>query len=157
MLKASTSSVRRIGQMFVIKDTLNRKVSSGRPRASKIEDDHRLKMNVLKSIRKHLLSTAKINYFSRLTKPRRVMGKEFLSKICGKNVFCGQQTFSLTTVILSLWSSFIVEAPGRPKRNFLFNVPLIPNRFLILFTAERNVFTFFLFQNSACKSLFPAI
>ena len=31
ILKTSTSSVKRIGEMFVIKDTLNRKVGSVRP------------------------------------------------------------------------------------------------------------------------------
>ena len=82
MLKTSTSFVKIIGQRFVIKGTLNRKVSSGRPRASTIKDDHRITMNVLKDIRKRLLSTA--NKLTKLTKSRRVEEMGFLSKICGK-------------------------------------------------------------------------
>ena len=55
--------------------------------------------------------------------------------------------FFFKTVTLSMLSSFIVEALGRPERTFLFSVPLVTNPFPILFTAERNVFIFFLFQN----------
>ena len=60
---------------FVINGTLNRKIGSGRSRASTIKHDHRLKMNVLKGIRKCLLSTANIQntekkFFSRLKKFR---------------------------------------------------------------------------------------
>ena len=47
-VKTYLSTVKRIGQRFVIKDTVNRKVGSGRPRASTIKHHHRLKMTVLK-------------------------------------------------------------------------------------------------------------
>ena len=127
-------------------EILNRKVRSGRPRASIIKHNHRLKMTVLKGIRKRLLSTAKRNSFSRLTKSKRVKEKVFLSKTCGKHVFCGQQKFFFKTVTLSLWSSFIVEALGRSERTFLFYMPLITNLFPILFATQTGVFTFFCFK-----------
>ena len=60
MVKTSLSAVKRIGERFEIKGTVNRKFGSGRPRASTIKDDHWLKMTVLNDIRKRLLSTAKI-------------------------------------------------------------------------------------------------
>ena len=60
ILKTSVSAVKRIGQRFVIKDTLNRKVSSGHPIAFTIKDDHRPKMTVLNGIRKHFLNSANI-------------------------------------------------------------------------------------------------
>ena len=50
-------------------------------------------------------STTKITkFFSRLTKSRRVKEMGFLSKICGKKYFCGQQKFSFKTDILSRWA-----------------------------------------------------
>ena len=117
MLTTSLSAMKRIGHRFVIKGTLNRKGGSGRPRASIIKHNHRLKMTVLKGIRKRLLSTAKRNSFSRLTKSKRVKEKVFLSKTCGKHVFCGQQKFFFKTVILSLWSSFCGSS-GATRTNF---------------------------------------
>ena len=48
MFKTFLSAVKRIGQRFVIKGTLNRKVGSGRPRASTIKNDHKDKTTVLK-------------------------------------------------------------------------------------------------------------
>ena len=100
MLKKSLSAAKRIRQRFVIKGTLNRKVGSGHPRASTTKLDHRLKMTVLKGIRKLLLSKAKIqnskkNRFFRLTKSKRVKEMGFLSKICGKKVFCVNISFPL--------------------------------------------------------------
>ena len=59
-VKKPLSAVKRIGQRFVIKAILNRKVGSARPRGYTIKHDHRLKMTVLKGIRKRLLNTAKI-------------------------------------------------------------------------------------------------
>ena len=61
--KTFFSAVKRIGQRFVIKGTLNWKVGSGRPRPSTVKHDHRLKINVLKGIRKPLSSTVKRNFF----------------------------------------------------------------------------------------------
>ena len=64
MMKKSLTAVKRNGERFEIKDTVIRKVGSGRPRASIIKDNHRLKMTVLKNRkktfidhRKHVLST----------------------------------------------------------------------------------------------------
>ena len=51
MFKTSVSAVKRIGQRFVIKSTLNRKVGSSRPRAPTIKHEHRLKMTLLKGIK----------------------------------------------------------------------------------------------------------
>ena len=51
-IKTSLSVVKRIGQRFEIKFTVNRKVHYGRSRASTIKDDNELKMTVLKGIRK---------------------------------------------------------------------------------------------------------
>ena len=45
-----------------------------------MKDDHRLQMTDLKGIRKRLLTTAKINSFSRFTKSRIVKVTRFLSK-----------------------------------------------------------------------------
>ena len=47
-VKTFLSVVKRIGQIFEIKGTLNRKVGPGRPGTSTIKHDHRLKMAVLK-------------------------------------------------------------------------------------------------------------
>ena len=58
MLKTSLSDMKRIGQRFVIKGILNRKIGSGRPRTSTIKHDHMLKMTVLKGRRKRLFNTA---------------------------------------------------------------------------------------------------
>ena len=116
MLKTSIPAVKRIGQRFFIKRTLNRKIGSGRPRVSTIKYNHMLKITVLKGIRKRLLSTAKRNSFSKLTKSRRVKEIRFSSKICRKTVFCGQPKLSFKTVILSMWYSFIVESLGRPEK-----------------------------------------
>ena len=60
MLKTTLSAVKINGQRFVIKGTLIRKVGSGRPRASTLNHDHRLRMTVLKGIKTRLLSTPKI-------------------------------------------------------------------------------------------------
>ena len=79
-----------IGKRVVIKCKLNRKVGSDRPRDFTIKYDHMPKMTVLKGIKKLLLTTAKPNYFSTLTKSRRVKEMGFLSKLWGKYVFCGQ-------------------------------------------------------------------
>ena len=43
-MKTFFSAVKRIGQRFAIKGTLNRKVRSGHPRASTIKEGHRVKM-----------------------------------------------------------------------------------------------------------------
>ena len=45
ILKTSVSAVKRIGQRFVIKDTMNRKVRCYLPRASTIKQDHILKID----------------------------------------------------------------------------------------------------------------
>ena len=58
---------------------MNRKVGSGRPKASTIKDDHMLEITFLKGIRKCLLNTGTINPFSRLTKFKRVKKIGFLS------------------------------------------------------------------------------
>ena len=69
-----------------------------------------------------------------------------LSKYVEKNVFCGQQKFYFKTVILSMWSSFIVEALVRPQQTFLFNVLLITNLCPTLLPAERDVLSIFYFK-----------
>ena len=63
-VKTPLSAVKRFGGRFEIKGTVNRKVGSGRPRAFKIKDDHRVEMTILNvrkknfvDHRKHLLST----------------------------------------------------------------------------------------------------
>ena len=144
--------VKIIGQRFVIKGTLNRKVCSSCPRASTINEDHRLKMTILKEnfcwpqehffhiflIKSHFLHSSgffqcrKRFYFLFLI--FAVLNKCFL--------------ISFKIVILSLWSSFIVEALWRPEPTFMFNVPLIINICSILFTAERDVFNFSIFKIS---------
>ena len=58
-VKTALSTVKEIVQRFVNKGTENRKVGSGRARASTIKHHHRLKMNVLKGIRKRWLSPEK--------------------------------------------------------------------------------------------------
>ena len=80
VLKTPFLVVKRIRKRFLIKDTLNMKVGSGHHRAPTIKHDHRLKMTVLNGIRKRLLSTAKRNSFSRLTKSRRVKEMGFYQK-----------------------------------------------------------------------------
>ena len=70
----------KIGESFVIEGTLNGKISSGRPRASTMKHNHRLKITDLMGIRNFLLSTANINSFSKLSKPRRAKEMGFLSK-----------------------------------------------------------------------------
>ena len=62
MLKTSLSAVKRIGKMFVIEGTFNRKIGYGGSIASTstIKHDNRLKITVFKGIRKHLLSTTKV-------------------------------------------------------------------------------------------------
>ena len=47
-VNTSLSAVKTIGQMFVIKGTLNRKVRSGHSRVSTINYNHPLKITVLK-------------------------------------------------------------------------------------------------------------
>jgi len=84
-VKTSLSAVKRIGQRFEIKGTVNRKARSGHPRASTIKHNHRLIMTFLKVIRKRLLSRAKIQnskkkFFFRLTKFIRVEETGVLSK-----------------------------------------------------------------------------
>ena len=74
--------MKTIGQRFVIKGTLNRKVGSGRPRAVTIKHDHMLKMPVLKGIKIFCLTqqkfkTEKRNSFSRLVKSGRVKKEGF--------------------------------------------------------------------------------
>ena len=145
ILKTSVSAVTRIGKSFVIKGILNRKFGSGRPRASKIKHNHRLKMTILNCMRKCILSTSKIQkskkkFFCQIEKIQKNEKKwEFYQKYVEKKV-------SFKTVILSLQFSFIVEPLGQPEQTFLFNVPLITNVCPILFTAERIVFTFFYFK-----------
>ena len=73
--------------MFVINGTFNRKVSSGRPRASTIKHDHTLKMAVLNGVRKRLHNTAKRIFFSRFTKSTRVKEMEFFIKKIWKKMF----------------------------------------------------------------------
>ena len=115
-------------------------------------------MTVLKGIRKRLLSTAKIlnckmKCFFKIDKIQKSEKTGFLSKICGKNVFCGQQKFSFKTVILSLWSYFSVEALGRPQSTLLFNAPLITNLFQIS-SQLKEMFHLFKFQNSLVSRIF---
>ena len=52
MVKKSPSAVKRIGERFEIKGSVNRKVNSVRPRASTIKDNHRLQMTVLTDSKK---------------------------------------------------------------------------------------------------------
>ena len=151
-VKTFLSAVKRIRQRFEIKGTVNMKVRWCRPRAFTIKDNHRLKMTVFEEYKKTFVEhskkfkTAKRNSLSRLTKSRRVKETIFLSKKCEFFFFCGQKKFSFKTVISSLWSSFIVKALGRHEQTFMFTVPLISNLCLIVFTAERNVFTFSIFK-----------
>ena len=109
MLKTLFLVVKRIGQRFVIKDILDRKVGSDRPRSfPDFKHDHRLKMTVLKGIRKCLLSnqkfkTAKPNSFSRLKKSRRVKEMGFLSRICGKTFSVVNRCFPLRQLFMVLF------------------------------------------------------
>ena len=80
-----------------------------------------------------------------------ILEREFSFAVLNK---CFLKSFK--TVILSLWSSFIVEVLGWSKGTFLFTVAsnLCPNKF----TAEKVVFTIFYFQSckkSTCNSYFP--
>ena len=89
-VKTSLSAVKRIGQRFEIEGSVRRKSESGRPRASTVKDDHRLKMTVLKDRKKTYVDhskefkTAAGNSLSRMTISRRLNEVGFNSKKCAK-------------------------------------------------------------------------
>ena len=125
-----------------IKGTWNRKVSS-------IKYDHKLEITVLKDYKKtffpHLFDKSSFAFtlLDYVNLDKKIIILLFWI------VYCVQQTFFLRffiTVILNIWSYFSVEALGWSEPTFMFTVPLIPNLFPILFTAERNVFTFYIFK-----------
>ena len=87
-MKTSLSAVKRIGQRFETKSSVNRKVCSGRPRASTIKDDHRLKVSILKTFVEH----SKKNSLSRLT-ISRMKETIFLLKRFEKKVYVVNKIF----------------------------------------------------------------
>jgi len=99
-VETSLSAVKRIGQRFEIQGTVSRKVGSGRPRASTMKDDHRLKMTVLKDRKKTLVDhskqfeTAKGNSLSRVTISRRMKEMGFSSKRCAKKPLLTKKNIS---------------------------------------------------------------
>ena len=118
---------------------------SGRPTASTIKDDHRLKMTVLKENVCWLQKTFFPQIFDKNTISFTVqdcinLEKEFLITVLNKHFL-----IPFKTVILSLWSSFIMEALKWLELIFLFNVPLITNLYPILFTVEVDVFSISIF------------
>ena len=153
------SAVKRIGQKFVFKDTLNRKVRSGRPRVATIKEDHRLKITVLKEI---FCWPQKIFFYIFLIKipfPSLfwiilIKKKNFFSLFWILAVLNKRFAIVFKTVILSLWSCFIVEARGRPELTFRFNMRLITNICLILFTTETDVFNISIFKIHLVSHIF---
>ena len=124
-MKTSVSAVKRIGQSFVIEGTLNGKISSGRPRASTMKDDYRLKITVLKENFCWPQKTFYQIFFDKNPISFALLGldnleKEFMFAVLNKKFL-----IPIKSVILSLWLCFIVEALGRPELIFLFNVPSI--------------------------------
>ena len=76
MWKTPASSLKIIGQSFVIKGTLNRKVSSVRSGASTIKNDHRLKISkkfYQKKRKKYFLWSTKVFLYNRYFKPAIVI------------------------------------------------------------------------------------
>ena len=159
MLKTSLSAVKRIGKRFVIKDTLNRKVGYGRPRAFTIKDDHRLKMTVLKGIRKRLLSTAKNKnrtkkfFFQTEKIQKRVQKCDFYQKYVEKCFLWSTKVFLQDSHFKPVVFIYCGSS-GAIRTNFpvlyAFNNKPFPNSL----RNSNRCFHIFLFQNSTCKSYF---
>ena len=109
-VKTSLSAVKRIGQRFEIEGSVRRKSGSGRPRASTVKDDHRLKMTVLKDRKKTYVDhskefkTAAGNSLSRMTISRRLNEVGFNSKKCAK-----KPLFPAIKVLKLAWPIFFVH------------------------------------------------
>ena len=109
-VKTSLSAVKRIGQRFEIEGSVRRKSGSGRPRASTVKDDHRLKMTVLKDRKKTYVDhskefkTAAGNSLSRMTISRRLNEVGFNSKKCAK-----KPLFPAIKVLKFAWPIFFVH------------------------------------------------
>ena len=109
-VKTSLSAVKRIGQRFEIEGSVRRKSGSGRPRASTVKDDHRLKMTVLKDRKKTYVDhskefkTAAGNSLSRMTISRRLNEVGFNSKKCAK-----KPLLSAIKVLKLAWPIFFVH------------------------------------------------
>ena len=124
--------------------------------------------NVLKDHKKTFIDN-RIHFFQHIfdknpvfiTLPDFVnLEREFIFVVL--NFFNAQQTFSYDSskfkqVILSLWSSFIVEALGKPEPTFPFTGSLISNLCPNFFAAERNVFILSIFKIPLVKSYFPVL
>ena len=102
--------MKRIGQRFEIEGSVRRKSGSGRPRASTVKDDHRLKMTVLKDRKKTYVDhskefkTAAGNSLSRMTISRRLNEVGFNSKKCAK-----KPLFPAIKVLKLAWPIFFVH------------------------------------------------
>ena len=109
-VKTSLSAVKRIGQRFEIEGSVRRKSGSGRPRASTVKDDHRLKMTVLKDRKKTYVDhskefkTAAGNSLSRMTISRRLNEVGLNSKKCAK-----KPLFPAIKVLKLAWPIFFVH------------------------------------------------
>ena len=109
-VKTSLSAGKRIGQRFEIEGSVRRKSGSGRPRASTVKDDHRLKMTVLKDRKKTYVDhskefkTAAGNSLSRMTISRRLNEVGFNSKKCAK-----KPLFPAIKVLKLAWPIFFVH------------------------------------------------
>ena len=109
-VKTSLSAVKRIGQRFEIEGSVRRKSGSGRPRASTVKDDHRLKMTVLKDRKKTYVDhskefkTAAGNSLSRMTISRRLNEVGFNSKKYAK-----KPLFPAIKVLKLAWPIFFVH------------------------------------------------
>ena len=158
-IKNSLSNVQTIDKMSEIRNTVNRKFGPGRPRASIIKGDHTLKMTVLKSKRKRLLSTANRSFPSLLTKSRRVKETGFYENIWKKKSSVVKKFYlrSFKTVISTLWSH--LRSCRTTRTNFLFNVPIISYIFPFLRIPERNVipYVFSKLKKSTWLSYFPVL
>ena len=102
--------MKRIGQRFEIEGSVRRKSGSGRPRASTVKDDHRLKMTVLKDRKKTYVDhskefkTAAGNSLSRMTISRRLNEVGFNSKRCAK-----KPLFPAIKILKLAWPIFFVH------------------------------------------------
>ena len=139
------SVVKKIGQRFVIKGTLNRKVCSVRSRSFTIKHDHRLKMTVLKSIRKCLLSTPKIQSSK---KTERQNAEDWKKWNYYQNYV--EEMFSVVNKHFPLRQSFygpllLWKSSGNKNELSCSITNLCP----IIFIADRATFTFF--QTIICK------
>ena len=122
-VKTSLSAVKRIGQRFEIEGSVRRKSGSGRPRASTVKDDHRLKMTVLKDRKKTYVDhskefkTAAGNSLSRMTISRRLNEVGFNSKKCAK-----KPLFPAIKVLKLAWPIFFVHECMLDELSYLSDI-----------------------------------